>query len=185
MTPAGLLEMVKSRFVPLLHDEEEALNALLRQALMKYQDLAGVIMRHTYDDASDSYPLPEHYLARVGVHDADRDFVASRGDLVNSVLCLDLTGNEVWPITLTYLVNLTDIDLDSYELPDTCVGLLADYLEALISIPNNHRQRRIMSAGKLDTSDLPIKSELQDRKIALEEKISASRAIISPFSFTG
>ncbi|MCG3884104.1 hypothetical protein I3271_05340 [Photobacterium leiognathi] len=75
--------------------------------------------------------------------------------------------------------------MDTYELPPNSIGLISDYLECLISIPNTQRQRRIAAAGKIDVSDLETHAELMERKKAIEENMKASRAIVSPFSFTG
>lgn len=184
MTPALILEMVKARFVPLLHSEEQALNALLKQALLTYQDLAGVIKTHTIVDI-DKNQLPDHFLARIAVSDSDLDFVSSTVDTDNNQLVLNLNGYESPPLTLTYAVNLVDVDVNTYELPSNSIGMISDYLECLISIPNTQRQRRIAAAGKIDVSDLETHAELMDRKKAIEDNMKASRSMINPFSFTG
>ncbi|MEC6832961.1 hypothetical protein VXS06_14435 [Photobacterium toruni] len=184
MTPTAILEMVKLRFVPLLHDEDVALNALLKQTLLTYQDLAGVIKTYTIPD-KDSTTLPDHFLVRIAVKDSDLDFVSSTADVENNQLLLSLNGYESYPLTLTYLVNLIDIDFNNYDLPANSIGMISDYLECLISIPNTQRQRRIAAAGKIDISDLETHAELMDRKKAIEDSMRASRAIVSPFSFTG
>lgn len=185
MTPLQILDNVKQRFVPLLHSEDKALNSLLKQALYTYQDLAGVIKRKQFDtEAGNSIPLPADFLARVGVTDSDLEFIDSTL-FDNETLTLSLLGNESWPLTLTYLANLSESDFDTYQIPLTAVGLISDYLEVLISIPNTQRLRRISAAGKIDVSDLETHGELMDRKKTMEDTIRLSRAIISPFSFGG
>lgn len=185
MTPAKLLEEVKSRFHTLMHDEPEALTALLKKTLVTYQDLAGVIKRHRYKQPADVYSLPDNFLARVGVSDAHNQFISATVWLDDNELELKLSGRETFPIVLTYVESLANVDLDTYQLPDTAVGIMADYLEALINIPNTERIRRVSMAGKIDVSDLPVQSELMDRKAAIEEQMRLSRAILSPFSVRG
>ena len=182
MTPAELLESVKLRFVPLLHNEPQPLYALLRQTLLAYQDRAGVIKTHTITTTT-TQPLPDHFLARIAVKDSNLDFVSSNSS--TGMLNLNLIGDEQPPLSLTYLVDLGSVDFNSYELPVTAIGLLSDYLEALIAIPNTQRIRRIAIAGKIDASDLESHAELVERKLALEEAMAARREIVSPFSFTG
>ncbi|GAL07948.1 hypothetical protein JCM19237_328 [Photobacterium aphoticum] len=63
--------------------------------------------------------------------------------------------------------------------------MISDYLEALITIPNTERIRRVAMAGKIDVSDLPTQSELVERKTAIEATIRSARSIISPFSILG
>lgn len=185
MTPVQLLDNVKARFHTLMHDEPAALEALLRQALTAYQDLAGVTNRHRYEQPADSgmFDLPPGFLARIGVSDANGNFISST--VWFEGLELKLTGAEVYPLTLTYAVSLTDIDLDTFELPPNAIGMISDYLEALITIPNTERIRRVAMAGKIDVSDLPTQSELVERKTAIEATIRSARSIISPFSILG
>lgn len=185
MTPADLLEQVKGRFHTLMHDEPQALNALLRKALITYQDLAGVLKRHRYLQPEKTYPLPENFLARVGVMDAHSQYVSSTVWVDDNELELKLSGRESFPLVMTYVASLATVDLETYQLPDTAVGIISDYLEALIAIPNTERIRRVSAAGKIDVSDLPMQSELLDRKAAIEENMKASRAILTPFSVMG
>ncbi|HIF9347107.1 TPA: hypothetical protein ACX6RX_003218 [Photobacterium damselae] len=185
MTPNQLLASVKERFTPLLHNEEPKLNALLLKALMTYQDLAGITKFIRYNEPADKYDLPGDFLARVGVFDKNRDFVSSIPWSTSNIIELELTGYEAWPLTLSYMVNLAGVDFDTYQLPNSDVGLIGDYLEALIAIPNNERNRRVISAGKMDVSDLPVQSELNERVRSLEESMRLNRSIVMPFSFVG
>ncbi len=177
MTPAKLKESVMARFNPLMVDEDEQLDSMLRQTLTTYQDRAGVISRVRIEKADGaSLKPPVDYLSLVHVTD-------SRGGLVYAdpfpgSIDLDLTGAERYPFTMTYLVNLRDRNYDEWEIPADIIGMLEDYLEALIAIPNTDRLRRVSIGGKLDVSSYSDEQTLIQRKLDLEEKMSANRAII-------
>ncbi|MEG0870316.1 MAG: hypothetical protein RR308_01105 [Hafnia sp.] len=177
MTPVELLEGVKKRFQPLLADDETLLKTQLRQALTTYQDKAGVIgrVRLSKQDGVSLKP-PEDYLALIHVTD-------SRGGLVYSdsfpdSIDLDLNGDERYPLTMSYLLNLRDRDYEKWVIPADIIGMLEDYLEALIAIKNTERLRIVAIAGKLDTSGYADEITLQQRKQELELQMSANRAII-------
>lgn len=177
MTPNKLLEEVKSRFTPLLVTEKATLEAKLKQALSAYQDRAGHIQRiRIRKEAGVSLPYPDDYLSLVGVTDNRGVLVYS--DDYGSAIELDLVGNEKFPLTLTYLVNLSDRPLDEWTVPPAIRALIMDYLEILIAILNVERQRRVSIAGKLDASGLPDETTLYQRKMDLETNMSAHRAMI-------
>ncbi|QFT40116.1 MULTISPECIES: hypothetical protein [unclassified Vibrio] len=187
MTPNQLLEEVKARFPILLHDDEKALLSLLRKALAKYQELAGFNEKHRVNESDlDEYgacDLPPLFAARLVVKDKSGRYVKSEHWL--GKLELTLKGTEVFPITILYLQDVMNADLDTFQLPATSISLLGDYLELLISIPNAERQRRIATAGKLDTTDIPAEPDLAMRKTELETSMRANRAIVPPISLLG
>ncbi len=183
MTPNELLEEVTGRFTMLLHDEPKSLAVLLKQAVGKYQDLAGFMskVRIAQTDIVDGLTaLPERFQTRIALKDAAGRFVPC--DAWSGELEVKLSGAETYPLTLMYFENVRSADFDLYQLPPASVALIADYLELLIASPNAIRQRRIAIAGKLDTSDIPTEESLAARKAELEERIKGSRAILPTIS---
>ncbi|HCQ2693805.1 TPA: hypothetical protein OHO91_004830 [Escherichia coli] len=79
---------------------------------------------------------------------------------------------------MLYLVNLRDRKLDEWQVPPAIIGMLEEYLEALINVRNVARQRRASIDGKFDYSDLPDETTLYARVQEIEEKMSSNRAII-------
>ena len=185
MTPIELLDDVKSRFSILLYDDEKALVSQLKKALIFYQDKAGFISRYQYSQLGGSVELPTDFLARIAVKDSRNQFVSSVPWVNEKLLELTLSGDELTPLTLIYMINVSRVDLDTWQIPDTAYGLLADYLELLITIPNSERLRRVSAAGKFDTSDIPMNSDLAIRKTELEIAITSSRAIIPVIGIGG
>ncbi|WP_318491903.1 hypothetical protein [Photobacterium leiognathi] len=187
MTPIELLEDVKSRFSVLLYNDEKALLSLLRKALVTYMDKAGFIASRRYKEIEEELTLPDDFLARICLKDHRNRFITSTVYIDNEerVLTLRLTGNEETPLVLTYMIDATRVDLDTWQIPTTAYGLIADYLELLISIPNSERLRRVSIAGKLDATDIPASMDLMSRKIELETAIAMNRAIIPAVSIGG
>lgn len=69
MTPIELLTEVKARFPILLHDDETALNSLLKQAIAKYQELAGFTekVRFSEADLNENGAVNTPLLLRLGL----------------------------------------------------------------------------------------------------------------------
>ena len=178
MTPNDILRAVKARFTPLLVVEEETLEGLLRSALTAYQDRAGLVKRtHINKEAGTSLPYPDDYLELVHVVDKRSSLVFA--EPYDDSLELDLLGDEIYPFALVYLVNMRDCDLDKWQVPASICGMIENYLECLIDIPNTERKRRVSISSKFDTSSYPDETTLYQRKIDLEDKMSANRAIIT------
>ena len=76
MTPSELLEEVKGRFVVLYHDAPEALDRLLRQAMAKFQDKAGVLLEVWSE--TPVIPLPAHFKSVATCCDAKRRYAPFR-----------------------------------------------------------------------------------------------------------
>lgn len=176
MTPIALLETVKLRFTPLLHDEDEKLRALLVTALTAYQDRAGYIKRTRLEKSGGySIALPADYLELVCITDKTGDWMDA--EVIDETIEIANTWGMRWPLTMEYLVQLSALDLDNDEVPKTLVGILQNYLEALIAIPNYDRLRRVSIAGKLDVANLPDEATLYQRKTELEAEMTARGAI--------
>lgn len=176
MTPIELLETVKLRFTPLLHDEDTKLRALLVMALTAYQDRAGHVRRTRLEKSNGySIALPKDYLELVCITDQTGDWIDS--EVIDGAIEIASNCRVHWPLTMEYLVQLSALDLETADVPNTLVGILQNYLEALIAIPNYDRLRRVSIAGKLDVSNLPDEATLYQRKIELEAEMSARCAI--------
>lgn len=182
MTPIELLESVKERFNPLLVREEETLKAFLIKALTTYQDRAGVVKTLKLERAGGTaIPLPEDYLSLVHVTDNNGLLVYS--DELSGFIELELTGSERWPFRMLYLVNLRDRKLDEWQVPPAIIGMLEEYLEALINVRNVARQRRASIDGKFDYSDLPDEATLYARVQEIEEKCPQTGPLFRGYHF--
>lgn len=181
MTAAELLAGVQRRFSVLLVGEPQQ-RQLLIDALGQYQDLAGVTKTVRLNEVK-AYTVPGDFLAPVVAIGQDGDFVpleVYNDDTGAEVL--ELSADAVLPVRFTYLVNLRNIDLEAYQLPATAIGMIQDYLEILIAIPNDERMGRIQEAGKLDISRLPSPSDREAQLVSLREAMKAQRAILPMIS---
>lgn len=177
MSPNELLNSVKKRFAPLLVREEDTLQSFLIQALGTYQDKAGVMTAKKLEKAGGtSIPLPDDYLELVHVTDHNGMLVYSSN--FGQTIELELVGGERWPFRMTYLANLRDRSLDDWQVPPMAIGVISDYLFALINVQNVARRRVACIDGKFDYSDLPDEATLYQRCLDLEEKMAYNRAIL-------
>lgn len=176
MTPLELLEEVKGRFVVLYHQDDAALRRLLKQALGKYQDKAGVILQSCYPAGVGEAELPELYLGVAGCQDETGRHVPVFVDDAKRKLHFDVSESS-GALRLYWLARLRDWPEDR-ELPYGCVGLVGDYLEALIDIPNTQRSRSAWHDIQGPTQDLPSVQELKARLAELELQMEECRAIV-------
>lgn len=184
MTPNELLTQVKTQF-QVLYLEDGRLNNLLQQALGVYQDKAGVIRKLRMEDDAVTAVAPGDMLDIICVADAEGRWHEYQmdGQTITVVEQLTLAGlltgelKSVKPYTLSYFANLRDMDIVQDSLPSEAIGLLRDYLEALIDIPNTARARQIAAATGVQ-AEYPTDAELKARKESLELAMEDSQAII-------
>ncbi|EKO3439471.1 hypothetical protein NTE19_003363 [Vibrio fluvialis] len=165
-TPKDLLEEVKTRFVTLFHNDEVKLKNLLKQAMRTYQDKAGVVKKITIESPQLTVSIPANFdgLVACGNKNGSRVPVSVSGDNFN----LSAARASDYPLTLSYFVDLKGVDFESYELPSEIESHIADYLEALIRIPNSQREAVVAAAGGFDTSHIPSEADLRARLESLE-----------------
>lgn len=178
MTPAQLLKGVQGRFSVLLVDEDQQ-RQLLIDALGQYQDLAGVTKTVRITSRQPSRPIPDDFLAVSTTTDATGDFIPVTEEYDENgkrQLCFD--ERAVYPLRFTYLVKLRNVELDKYELPDSAVGMIQDYLEVLISIPNDERMSRVQEAGRLDISRTPTPDAGDSKLAMLRDAMKQQRAML-------
>lgn len=182
MTPAQLLQGVQGRFSVLLIEPDQQ-RQLLIDALGQYQDLAGVTKTVRIASRQPTRPIPPDFLAVCGTTDAIGDFIPATeefGEDGKRQLCFE--ERAVYPLRFMYLVKLRDVDLETYELPDSAVGMIQDYLEVLISIPNDERMSRIQEAGRLDISRTPTPDAGEAKLAALREAMKSQRAMMPMYT---
>lgn len=177
MTASELLEAAKSRFVVLYHREDTALEPLLKKALGKYQEKAGVLAKLKVQEGVEVLP-PSHLLDIAVVHDIRRVYVSF--DIVDGKIQLETTTATVYPLTVHYFVDLRSYIGTNEDLPTGCVDLIEDYLHALIEVPNTDRQRAVMLSTGQQASDLPSPQELQERVLVLEQAMEDRQAMVPP-----
>lgn len=182
MTPAQLLQGVQGRFSVLLIEPDQQ-RQLLIDALGQYQDLAGVTKTVRIASRQPTRPIPPDFLAVCGTTDAIGDFIPVTEEFDEDgkrQLCFE--ERAVYPLRFMYLVKLRDVDLETYELPDSAVGMIQDYLEVLISIPNDERMSRIQEAGRLDISRTPTPDAGEAKLAALREAMKSQRAMMPMYT---
>ena len=184
MTPSELLEEVKGRFVVLYHDAPEALDRLLRQAMAKFQDKAGVLLEVWSE--TPVIPLPAHFKSVATCCDAKRREAAFRVEAAEDgqpeIHVISRDKHEP-PYCMVYFADLRSWPLDE-ALPQDCVPLLADYLEALIALPNTQRERHayLLAGMSQSASELPSAQDLRMRIGEIEQAMEENKALIPPAS---
>lgn len=175
MTPNELLDLVKTQF-QVLYLDPVRLATLLKQALGTYQDKAGLVRKLQFGDGATEAATPDNLLEIVVAADAEGRWHEYRmGE--TSITIVEQTGKSVKPYTVSYFVNLRDMDTEEDELPPETVGPLRDYLEALIAIPNTARARQIATATGIQ-AEYPSDEELGARKENLELAMEDEQAMI-------
>lgn len=185
MTPAQALAEAKSRFMLLPHDDPEALEKLLRQALGKMEEKAGVLVEVWSE--TPMFDLPPHFRSIASCCDTRRRFAPFRichDSIGEPHIKLQLYDKHEPPYCLTYFCDLRNWDADE-DLPGQCDALLVDYLEALIAVQNTQRQREAYLTTGMQTAagDLQSTTELKQRIADLEQEMENSKAIIPPASY--
>lgn len=250
MTPNQLLEEVKGRFIVLYHDDPAALERLLRQALRKFQDKAGLILSVTTESTAKALPFSR--VRRVAVCcDAGRRFIPHTVEVMElgfdsdgnpvipdsvktdstaaascepdcpscaawnvcniakaacpfhhsstssstkaeadpdkgtgkfAVVQLHVSARHVTPYRIEYFADLADWPGDE-EIPGDVPALLADYLEALIAVPNSERARFTAYTTGIPAQDIPSLTELKQRIEELETEMEECKALVPSTSW--
>lgn len=182
MTPKQVLEEAQSRFMVLYHDDPAALERLLRQALAKMQEKAGVLAEMWTEDTA--FPTPQHMSSIASCCDAQRRYVPFRFDVEHGSVTLLPHPKNTAPFCLIYFLNLRDWEEDK-DLPGQCTSLLTDYLEALIAVPNTQRQKEtyLVTGMQSAAQELPQISELKMRCAEIEQAMEDNKAIVPPASY--
>lgn len=178
MTPNEALESATSQFTPLYHSDSDKLESLLRRALGVYQDKAGVIKTVKSTDLETFVAIPDDMLSAIYASDKNSRYHEVIQD--ETSLSVEEDTNSYPPYTFYYFVNLRDYDLDT-DLPSGIVGILIDYIVALIDIPNTERARAVaISTGR--QTELPSNAEMVERKTVIESYMEDNRTIIPMMS---
>ncbi len=177
MTATELLNAVKNRFSVLLVGDIQQ-RQLLVDALGQYQDLAGVT-KTVKLPVLKAYTPPADFLAPVVATDDAGNYTPMEVTTDDDgATIVEPDASAIVPVRFTYLVNLRAIDLDKYQIPPTAVGMIQDYLELLIAIPNDERVSRVQEAGKLDVSRVPAPADREAQLATLREAMKTQRAIM-------
>lgn len=187
MTPNELLEEAKGRFVPLYYNDESDLQALLKQALAKYQTKAGSIATVIVtEDDENVVGLPSDYLDLMMAVDSKARYVECAIDTTSSEITIipadsdDDWSDTTFPVTVHYFQNMRDLNLASGKLPNGSTSMLLDYLVALIEQQNTPRKAMMEADIAGLQGELPSSQELKDRILQLEEQMEDMKAMVMP-----
>lgn len=189
MTPRELLDQVCARF-SILQVEPDKRLALLKDALGTYGEKAGVtkairIRAYKTQDGEPYIDYPEAFAGVLQLKDSYSEIIRHELLADESIIRIHhRDAHQPLPWTFSYFVALRNVNIDTFELPDRIIGLLGDYLQVLIEIPNYERQKTALAAGQIDSSHLPTDADLQARKEALQLLMGSNRVAI-PMSTIG
>lgn len=181
MTPNALLAQVTAQFTMLLHDEPDKLSALLTQALRQYEDKAGVTRQVSISQLQQQQggiDVPSYLLSVVSATDTDE--VWHDTTIQNGKLNVVQTQLSAPPFQVSYLVALSQFDLENDELPHIAIVLLQKYLKVLIEIPNTERQMYMRQASGMPLDGLSTLTELNECKKQLEDEMESSANLLMP-----
>lgn len=170
MTPNELLTSVKARFSVLLVDNDQQLTAMLVDSLRKYRDKAGVRNTLITNEAG-LFELPSDFLAMSTIKDEEQDAIFATPMAAGGVKVIKLPTDAVYPVTISYFVDLLKIDHDE-ELPEKCIDLTAKHLQTQIERANDVRIKQIESLADGDVSDLSSPAEKDAALAAIEQQMS-------------
>lgn len=184
MTPEELLEEVKERFVVLYYNYPEKLEHMLRRALGKFQDKAGVVLELWLDEPE--FLCPPHFLDIAAGCDSKRRHVAWSLKIDEDgqrYIGFEPTSRHEAPFCLYHFADLRNWPRDE-DLPRDVPPLLADYLEALIAVPNTSMERGsyILTDRHEAAQTLLSEQELRQRISDLENEMAECKALIPPAS---
>lgn len=174
-TPAELVADISAGFDPLLISEP-VVKSLYNRAARYIQDFGApkgvLIIEH--GDKDKIATLPDNAISILSV--ADENFVSidHTYDVPTRNLRLQSDRWTDFPVTVSYLVNFTNIDYEKDHLPTSIIGNLERYLAALISIPNTERSIRANEAAGLSSDGKITASELKAEVERIEEQIAKS-----------
>jgi hypothetical protein len=178
MTGRELLAEAKKHF-PVLYGGSavDAYDHLITQALATFQDKAGYMGSIQTPEGAAAVAIPSGFLALISVHDAEKQFHEAVVD--DTTITVQEQANSVRPYTIHYFVDLRAYDVATDALPPDIIGVLLDYLVALIDIPNTARARRVALATGQQI-EVRGDEELLARKQTLEDLMEQEYAIIPP-----
>lgn len=176
MTGRELLAEAKKYF-PVIYggSEVDTYDHLIRQALGTFQEKAGYVGKVETPEDEAAVAIPSGFLALLSAHDSQRQFHEAMVD--DTTITVREQDASVPPYTIHYFVNLREYSLTEDDLPPEILGILLDYLIALIDIPNTARARRVALATGQQI-EVRGDAELLVRKEALELVMEEEYAII-------
>lgn len=181
MTPSQLLSSVLSRFSVLLVDNNEQLTTMLYDALRAYRDKAGVRERVLIEQ-SGVFDLPSNFLSISSIKDADEDAVfESAMSKAGGGKCVRFQEYEVYPITLSYFIDLTKVELEE-ELPEQCIELVKKHLQTQIERENDAQIKQVEAMGDGDISDYSTPEAKTQQLKLIEEQMALEQSFVEIIS---